>query len=379
MLSPIEAVTHPDPYPYYAMLVAERPCYFDEQLRCWVAGGAQEVTAALSEVAGRVRPVDEPVPAGIAGTAAGDVFGALVRMTDGELHQRLRAVVVDALGNVDYATVSALAAERARNLLKSETATLDDLMFGVPAQVIAILCGLDNGEAEEATRLIGEFVQCLPASASADQQAAAARAAQALQQLMGPRLMDTTSGLLGELVRAAQRADWAGTAPLLANGIGFLSQTYDGTAGLIGNTLLTLRRTGGRPSPAELERFVREVARYDSPVHNTRRFAAHAFSLGGHQIDEGQSVLVLLAAANRDPAVNPDPHTFNPDRPMSTIFTFGMATHGCPGERLATTIAVAVVGELRAGGFDPSAWPDQVPYRPLPNVRIPVFPSLHPI
>jgi len=43
---PIAAVTHPDPYPYYANLVAERPLYRDESLGLWVAAGAAAVTSA---------------------------------------------------------------------------------------------------------------------------------------------------------------------------------------------------------------------------------------------------------------------------------------------------------------------------------------------
>ena len=37
---PIAAATHPDPYPYYAALVAARPLYRDEALASWVASSA---------------------------------------------------------------------------------------------------------------------------------------------------------------------------------------------------------------------------------------------------------------------------------------------------------------------------------------------------
>ena len=89
-LSPITAVTAPDPYPYYAALVARRPFGFDDDLGLWVAAGADAVSAVLADSALVVRPPAEPVPAGLVGTAAGDVFGRLVRMTDGPLQQRLR-------------------------------------------------------------------------------------------------------------------------------------------------------------------------------------------------------------------------------------------------------------------------------------------------
>ena len=45
---PIAAVTHADPYPYYADLVAKTPVYRDEALGIWVASSADAVTGVLT-------------------------------------------------------------------------------------------------------------------------------------------------------------------------------------------------------------------------------------------------------------------------------------------------------------------------------------------
>ncbi|UQA92150.1 cytochrome P450 [Streptomyces halobius] len=377
MTTPIEAVRLPDPYGYYATLVTERPLAFDEAVGAWVACDAAAVRAALASGALRVRPAVEPVPAGIAGTPAGDVFGDLVRMTDGELQRRLKAVVVDALGYVDPARVAGLAAKRTRDVLAAGSRPpFEELMSGVPVRVVAALCGLDQGADAEATRFIGDFVQCIPASATPEQQKTAALAAGRLQELLGPGIEqgEGGTGLLADLVRAAHRASWSRTAPLLANAVGFLSQTYDATAGLIGNTLVALARGAQVPAdPADAETFVREVVRHDAPIQNTRRFAAEPFRHGEAEIAPGEHVLVVLAAANRDPAANPDPHAFRPGRMDPAVFTFSAAAHRCPGETLAVTMAVAVVRELLAAGFDPAELPTEVTYRPLANARIPVL------
>ncbi|CAM5559968.1 Cytochrome P450 OS=Streptomyces alboniger OX=132473 GN=CP975_32605 PE=3 SV=1 [Streptomyces alboniger] len=377
MTTPIEAVRQPDPYPYYATLVAERPLAFDEAVGAWVACDEAAVRAVLSATALRVRPPAEPVPAGIVDTPAGDVFGDLVRMTDGEPQHRLKAVVVDALGHVDTARAAHLAAERTRDVLAAGgRPPFEELMFGVPARVVAALCGLDQGTDAEAARLIGDFVQCIPASATPEQQKAAALAAGRLQELLGPGIErgEDGTGLLADLVRAARHASWSRTAPLLSNAVGFLSQTYDATAGLIGNTLVALARGARLPERlADAEAFVREVVRHDAPIQNTRRFAAEPFRHGEAEISPGEQVLVVLAAANRDPAANPDPHAFRPGRPDPAVFTFGAAAHRCPGQALAVTVAVAVVREVLAAGFDPAQLPAEVTYRPLANARIPVL------
>lgn len=374
-MNPVSAVTQPDPYPYYAELVSRRPGYFDEELNAVVLSSAELVGLALAAPGLRVRPVAEPVPAGIVGTAAGEVFGQLVRMTDGPPQRRLKAIISTALGNLDEDAVRQLTVRTAHAIL-DESGSLADVLFRLPARVVAGLCGLTDGADAEAAALIGDFVLCLPATAEPEQLAAAAAAAERLQQLMAGQLDADSPNLLAELVRTARRADWAQTAPLLANAVGFLSQTYDATAALIANTLVALRREGvaaddltGEGVPADgLTRFVREVARHDSPVHNTRRFAAEQVSIGDQELRPGQSVLILLAAANRDPAANSDPAEFRPDRTSPTMFTFGSAGHACPGERLAVNIAAGAVAGCLTAGLDPAAI-DQAGYRPSGNIR----------
>lgn len=415
-VTPVEAVRLADPYPYYARLVATRPFAFDEALGAWVAADAAAVRAVLGSGVLRVRPVAEPVPAGIAGTAAGEVFGQLVRMTDGAAAARLKGVVAGALARADTAYAAELAARFTREALAAGgEVPYEELMFGIPARVVAVLGGLAGGADREAARAIADFVRCIPATATPGDHEAAAVAAARLRELLGP-VLDMASAapadpgpdpvsairpgvasgtvpvpvsgasrgpgsgaglrnrpggagqagaLLAELVRGADRDGWVDLGPLLSNAIGFLSQTYDATAGLIGNTLVALARGERAPDTGAL---VREVVRHDAPIQNTRRFAAGSFTHAGSTVEPGQQVLVVLAAANRDPAVNPDPHTLLPGRVNPVIFTFGSAAHRCPGEELAVALATAVVGELRTAGLKVTATPA---YRPLANARIP--------
>src|SRR4030095_7484258 len=90
---PVAAVTHPDPYPYYAELVAARPLYRDDLQGDWVASSAAAVTAVLTSERCRVRPPAEPVPKALVGSPAGEIFRRLVRMTDGAGHDAAKYAV----------------------------------------------------------------------------------------------------------------------------------------------------------------------------------------------------------------------------------------------------------------------------------------------
>src|SRR5262245_47918681 len=99
--NPIAAVTHADPYPYYAELVAERPLYHDAGLGLWVASSAAAVDAVLASGLCRVRPPAEPVPTALVGSPAGTIFGSLVRMTEGPAQAAAKAAVAATLASLD--------------------------------------------------------------------------------------------------------------------------------------------------------------------------------------------------------------------------------------------------------------------------------------
>jgi cytochrome P450 len=245
-------------------------------------------------------------------------------------------------------------------------------MVEPPVAVVAALVGVPHAQIPEATAAIGDFVRCAAPGSSADQLARGKRAAAELLAMF--RALAPGTGLLQRL-----HDEMGGDADAFAivNAIGFLFQTHDATAGLIGNALLAAavhrdayQRAG---DPVRLQAFVREVLRYDPSVHNTRRFVAEDAVVAGQALRAGDAILVVLAAANRDAAANPAPERFDIDRTKPALFTFGLGRHGCPGETIATAIAAAAIARLVPRLTELDCMVEDVTYRPLTNVRIPVF------
>lgn len=372
-MNPLSAIQHPYPYPYYAELTRERPFYFDNKLNLWVASDAASVRVILNAPQMQVRPVAQPVPTGLIGTPAGEVFGQLVRMQDGEYHRQLKSTIIQALSSVDSQYVRALATDITNIQLRQKT-DINKLMFLVPASVIAILCGFVPDMVPEILSLIAEFVLCIPPTAGVEQQQRASQAARQLLTFFAKEIEQAKQGtLFSELLQASSDNGWTQHAALISNAIGFLSQTYDATAGLIGNTLLAYRHYSDAFAANVLPSFIKEVSRFDAPIQNTRRFAASSFSHNGQQIDQGQTILLLLAAANRDPASTVHPHEFILGRMQEQSFTFSDGKHRCPGAKIAQDITCGVVDALLK--YQPN-WADKpyrVRYLPSGNARIPEF------
>jgi cytochrome P450 len=383
---PIKAATHPDPYRYYARLVSEQPFYRDPSLGMWVASSADAVTAVLTHEACRVRPVTEPIPKALLGSPAGEIFGALVRMNDGRDHCPFKQAIVAALDGVDEESVARRARRWGQYLAAelrpmADHRRLSEFALRLPVYVMADLLGIPENRLAETASCIAAFVQCLSPLSTAAQIEDAKSAAGQLLDLVGSLSRSgkqSADSLLFALDREATRAGPFARKIVLANAIGFMSQAYEATAGLIGNTLLVLARDAERHdsiavSPELLDATVAEVLRFDPPVQNTRRFLSKVDNVFGVRVAAGDAVLVVLAAANRDPSVNPDPDRFDISRPDRRVFTFSDGPHRCPGIRIAATIAASGVAELLHAGLTPSSLGPTVTYRPSVNGRIPLF------
>ena len=89
------------------------------------------------------------------------------------------------------------------------------------------------------------------------------------------------------------------------------------------------------PSPPRMRVAVEEFIRWVSPILNMRRTASETHELQGRTIREGDEVLLMYAAANRDPAQFDAPEHYDVDRSPNQHVAFGFGTHFCLGASLA--------------------------------------------
>jgi cytochrome P450 len=123
---------------------------------------------------------------------------------------------------------------------------------------------------------------------------------------------------------------------LLVTGAGF-----ETTVNLIGNGVMALLQHPDqlevlRNDPSLWENAADEVLRWDSPVQATARFAGEDTEICGHPVAKGRFVTLMLAGANRDPAVFPNPHEFDVRRANARDHLgFSAGIHFCLGASLA--------------------------------------------
>lgn len=378
--SVLQAAMQPNPYPYYDGLLQGPALPFDPDSGCYLASRAAVIAEVLQHPAARVRPVSQPVPAALQGHRCGEVFASLLRMTDGAQQQHFKAILQRQLVGVTPIALRDLCLSvlgHENGLQLSDPTQFNRLMYQLPVQVVAQLLGMQPAAANQAAVAIADFVRCLPAQANAADISAANVATTKLLALLQDTLQDATSW------SAALAAEFGAAAGQIAtaNLLGLLSQSYEATAGLLANSLI---RCYLQPElvPANSQQallFVREVSRIDPPVQNTRRFLAQDAVIAGQQLPAGSAILLLLAAAGRDPYHWKSPDEFRPyDRLCRSQgqadLSFSLGAHQCPGRQLAEQIAatalLALWPQLRdCSKAKPLCWS----YRPSVNGRLAWF------
>jgi cytochrome P450 len=304
-------------------------------------------------------------------------------MTDGSRHDRPKLALERALAAIPTYEVEARARHTATHSVPTslDPAALNAWVFDTPVAVASDLLGFPADESSAIVAWTRQFVACLSPLSTPEQLLTACAAAAALRSRMQSLLnsIDSDSGKLISRVRdQAASVGWVDDASIVANLIGLLSQTYEATAGLIGNAIVALARQPTLLGEVRVltdgwDQLVHETSRYDSPVQNTRRFVVEPTTIAGVDLAPGAAVLLVLGAANRDPYANPDPERFRLERPDRCVFSFSRGAHACPGEALARTIAATALSTqfdaMPDGGLARLAWT----YKPSTNSRLPIF------
>jgi len=155
---------------------------------------------------------------------------------------------------------------------------------------------------------------------------------------------------------------------------------FETTSGVIGNSVLALLRNPDqlqllRQRPELAENAAEEFLRYDGNVRGVLRTALEDVEIGGALIRKGDSVVFELAAANRDPAMFPDPDRLDLTRHNAKQqMAFSQGIHYCLGATLARLeIKSAMAALVRhdftlvPGGFE---WRQSFTFRGLERLRV---------
>jgi hypothetical protein len=355
----LEILAHPDdPYPIYDALRDAAPVYYSQTWRCWVLSSFRDVSAVLLNPKvfssrGRVTNV-------IRREFPEDFLAQLKPMmnhyargiinVDPPEHTRLRKLLqktflprtLERLTPQIHANVAALldAAEA-----RGDIDLIADLAYPLPVSVIGDLLGVpreDRDKFKRWSQIIMEF-QAVPLPTPAAilrSQQGIVELRDYLRHVLERRRADPRDDLISELAHSEIEGDRLSEDELLSTALTLLVAGHETTTNLIGSSVWLLLRhpehlAALRSDSALMPGIIEEVLRFESPLHRIGRTVLTDAEIGGTTLEQGETVFLLLAAANRDPAQFEEPNRFDPRRSPNRHIAFGHGLHFCLGAALA--------------------------------------------
>lgn len=286
-------------------------------------------------------------------------------------HSRLRRLVNDVFTPRHVKQLDHSITHWAERLLneadRGEVDFMESVALPLPVHVIGDLVGVPLEDRAAAAPLVRALMAPLePASGAAELQRAV-DAENELADYFGG-LLDykrTHPGrdLLTRIVQsrntdALDDDEAVGTAILL------FAAGFETTSNLLGNGLAALLTHPDQLRKLRDDRSlvpwaVEEFLRFDTPVQTNGRTAIEACQIGGVEIAIGEVVLMLLGAANRDPARFDHPDQLDVARQGPPPLSFGSGIHFCLGAALARAEGVELFDRLlqRFPNLEPAGEP----------------------
>lgn len=169
-----------------------------------------------------------------------------------------------------------------------------------------------------------------------------------LRELLAQRRAQPADDLMSGLIAVEESGEQLTEEDIVATCNLLLVAGHETTVNLIANAMLALLRH--RQHWAALSRdadrapaIIEETLRYDPPVQLVGRVAGDDMTINGVDIPKGDTMMLLLAAAHRDPAVIERPDEFDPGRAAVRHLAFGLGPHFCLGAPLARLEAAAAL------------------------------------
>ncbi|KFI26102.1 cytochrome P450 [Haematobacter missouriensis] len=342
--SPTDPAFVQDPYPFYDRGRAAGPLFLWEDYALPCATGHAEVNALLRDRRfGREPPPGfaPEIPAHLAPFYAVEAHSMLE--LEPPRHTQLRGLVLRAFTSRRIAALGPEIAALCHDLIDMLPEDRADLLPAfaqkLPVIVIARLLGVPENRADDLLRWSNAMVGMYQAGRTPEMETRAITATEDfvafLRAHVEKRRAAPADDLLSHLIAAEAAGDRLSTEELISTCILLLNAGHEATVHTLGNALNALVPRGIVPVEETVAPLVEEVMRHDPPLHLFTRWCREEAELFGHRFRPGDQVGCLLAAANRDPKVWPDPTLFDPHRTPGPQLAFGAGIHFCVGAPLA--------------------------------------------
>lgn len=368
-----------DPYAVYQQMLERSSVVRDEINKCWLVYSYEKCRSILTAPNAIIPDVNPGNKSGLNEYAL-LILDNLVRLSNGQRHEIARTCTMQLFEQMKRVAIGdVLSRLPAFDSDKTQIDWVKDVCKIAPIAYLLESFGFRRHDHEYIANHIEVLTKLMTPARTPEQVTVINSIAEPVYKMIGEHLLNTEfmKTISDRISREGRSADSDFLSLCVANLLGILIQSYDAGRGLLSNSLLQILRNDDNISPENIGRgyikkSVVEVLRFDPPVQNTRRVATNEIVLGDIVIHNGDSIVLMIAAANRDPSKFENPQSYDINRPNNKEhLTFGHGPHACIANQFSTMLATEILEFLFSKYSKVHCPTNVVEYEPLINVRLP--------
>ena len=354
---PRELAFYRNPYAFYDAVHAASRAFFWENYGHWCFAGFKDVSLLLRDkrfgrqilhlMSREQLGMEPPKPH----TAAFDQTEKYSLLTlEPPTHTRLRALVNRAFVSRNVEQLRPRIERLANELIDGfeadgQVELLRAFAAPVPAIVIAEMIGLPADMAMQlvdwSNRMVAMYMFGVTHETEVDANQASIEFMDYVRSMIAERRRNPKEDLLTHMLTAEIDGEKLTEDEVISTTILLLNAGHEATVHTTGNGVKAILESGLDPkalfaSDEQTEATVEECVRFDAPLHMFTRYALQDVTLdSGLSFKQGDTIGLMLGAANRDPARFADANRFDPFRTDGANVSFGAGIHFCIGAPLA--------------------------------------------
>jgi hypothetical protein len=366
-----------DPFPYYAVLREEHPCYWSESAQLWILSRYDDIVEAardwqtFSSTQGNM--IDE-----LPGRA-----GATLGTTDPPRHDRLRALSQAAFlkRNLDRLIEPTLEiADRSLDRIVEQGTFefINDFSSQITVGLLFRTMGLPE-------RDHGEIRRKVILAVSTDKQAkgrtpehiaAFKDLSDFLTAEVAARRANPTDDLITHLAEAEIDGDRLTEREIVLTTATFVMAGVESLSSFMSMIALNLHdhpdaRRSLVADPALIAPAIEESLRFNTSAQRFKRVAMREIALHGQTLHAGDKIVLAFGSGNRDGRKFPDPDIFDVERRPQGHLGFGSGKHFCLGSQMARLVTEVAMRRFLERVPDYHLTVDRIAWNSSSNFRSP--------
>lgn len=348
--------------------------YWDETNKIWAIYSYEDCVSILKNPKAEIPSVNPDNKQKLNKTAL-EILNNLTRLSNGIRHEISKEIAMLLFSKMKSVDINSIISQLIKNnLVENKIDWVNSVCKKLPVLVVLKSFGFEEKDSDFISNQIESLVKIMLPQKTKEQVKSINEAAPEIFSIVEKQLslLNFYESLSAKISESNSLSLDVIKTISISNLIGLFIQSFDAGRGILSNSLLQILNHKTFSSKTEIEKSVIETLRFDPPIHNTRRIAVEDISIGESQIKKSDSILVILASANRDPKKFEKESNFDIERNNNAEnLTFGTGGHMCLAKYFSIHLATEALWFLFTEFKAVKILENNIQYEPMINARLP--------